>query len=53
MSGTMGIGFQGSRLGRLPEWGKGDEMTRVIRLAIYAKSWRSLFVLLNQIQSVY
>ena len=34
MSGMMGIGFQGSRLGRLPEWGKSDETTRVIRIAM-------------------
>jgi hypothetical protein len=25
--GTMGIGFQGSRLGRLSEWGEADGMT--------------------------
>ena len=53
MSGTMGIGFQGSRLGSLPQWGKGDGATRVIRVAIYAKSRRPLFVLLDQIRSVY
>ena len=53
MSGTMGIGFQGSRLGSLPEWGKGDGATRVIRVAIYAKSWRPLFVLFNQIGGMY
>ena len=53
MSGTMGIGFQGSRLGSLPEWGEGDRATRVIRVAIYAKSWRSLFVFPDQIGSVY
>ena len=34
VSGTMGIGFQGSRLGRMPEWGEGDEMTQVIWDAI-------------------
>ena len=44
--GTMGIGFQGSRL---PEWGEDDGATRVIRVAIYAKSWRPLFVLFDQI----
>ena len=49
VSGTMGIGFQGSRSGSLPERGKDDEATRVIRVAIYAKSWRSLFVLFDQI----
>ena len=53
MSGTMGIGFQGSRLGSLPEWGKDDRATRVIRVAIYAKSWRPLFVLLDQIGGMY
>ena len=50
VSGTMGIGFQGSRL---PEWGKGDGATRVIRVAIYAKSRRPLFVLFDQIGGVY
>ena len=50
VSGTMGIGFQGSRL---PEWGKGDGATRVIRAAIYAKPWRPLFVLLDQIGGMY
>ena len=49
VSGTIGIGFQGSRLGSLPEWGKDDGATRVIRAAIYAKPWRPLFVLLDQI----
>ena len=53
MSGTMGIGFQGSRLESLPEWGKGDGTTRVIRVTIYAESWRPLFVLFNQIGSMY
>ena len=53
VSGTMGIGFQGSRLGSLPEWGKDDGATRVIRVAIYAESWRPLFVLLDQIGSVH
>ena len=48
--GTMGIGFQGSSL---PEWGKGDGTTRVLRVAIYAKSWRPLFVLLDQIGGMY
>ena len=50
MSGTMGIGFQGSSL---PEWGKDDGATRVIRVAIYAKSWRPLFVLFDQIGGMY
>ena len=45
MLGTMGIGFQGSRLGSLPEWGKDDGATQVIRVAIYAESWHPLFVL--------
>ena len=49
VSGTMGIGFQGSRLGSLPERGKDDRATRVIRVLIYAKSWRPLFVLFDQI----
>ena len=53
VSGTMGIGFQGSRLGSLPEWGKDDGTTRVIRVAIYVKSWRPLFVLFDQIRSMY
>ena len=53
MSGTMGIGFQGSRLGSLPEWGKGDGTTRVIRVAIYVEPWRPLFVFLDQIGSMY
>ena len=53
MSGTMGIGFQGSRLGSLPEWGKGNGATRVIRVAIYAKPWCPLFVLFNQIGGMY
>ena len=53
VSGTMGIGFQGSSLGSLPEWGEDDRATRVIRVAIYAKSWRPLFVLLYQIGGVY
>ena len=50
VSGTMGIGFQGSRL---PEWGKDDGATRVIRVAIYAKSWRPLFVFFDQIGSMH
>ena len=53
VSGTMGIGFQGSRLGSLPEWRKDDGTTRVVRVAIYAKSWCPLFVLFNQIRGVY
>ena len=44
VSGTMGIRFQGSRLENLPEWRKDDGAARVIRVAIYAKSWRPLFV---------
>ena len=53
VSGTMGIGFQGSRLGSLPVWGKDDRATRVIRVAIYAESWRPLFVLFDQSGSMY
>ena len=53
VSGTMGIGFQGSRLGSLPEWGKDDGAARVIWVAIYAKSGRPLFVLFDQIRGVY
>ena len=53
VSGTMGIGFQGSRLGSLPEWGKSDRTTRVIRVIIYAKSWRPLFVFFDQIESMH
>ena len=53
VSGTMGIGFQGSRLGMLPVWGKDDGATRVTWAAIYAESWRPLFVLLDQIWSIY
>ena len=53
VSGTMGIGFQGSRLGSLPVWGEDDRATRVIRVAIYAETWRPLFVLFDQIGSVY
>ena len=53
VSETMGIGFQGSRLGSLPEWGKDDGATRVIWVAIYAESWRPLFVLFDQLRSVY
>ena len=53
MSGTMGMGFQGSRLGRMPEWGEDDGTTRVIRVAIYAEPWRPLFVFFDQIRSMY
>ena len=49
VSGAIGIGFQGSRLGSLPEWGEDDRATRVVRVAIYAKSRRPLFVLFDQI----
>jgi hypothetical protein len=45
--GTMGIGFQGSRLERMLEWGKGDAVTRVVRVAIYVESRRPLFVLFD------
>ena len=47
VSGTMGIRFQGSRLGSLPERGKDDRATQVTRVAIYVKSWRPLFVLFD------
>ena len=50
VSGTMGIGFQGSRL---PEWGESDRATRVSWVAFYAKSRRPLFVLLDQIGGVH
>ena len=53
VSGTMGIGFQGSRLGSLPEWGESDRAARVIRVTIYAKSWCPLFVLFDQIRGMY
>ena len=43
----MGIGFQGSRLGSLPEWGKDDGAARVIWVAIYAEPRRPLFVLFD------
>ena len=49
--GTIGIGFQGSSVGRMwmPEWKKSDRATRVVRVAIYAKVGCPLFVLFNQI----
>ena len=53
VSGMMGIRFQGSRLERMPEWGKGDGATRVIWVAIYAKFRCPLFVLFDQIGGVY
>ena len=53
VSGMMGIGFQGSRLGRMPEWGESDRVARVIQITIYAKSWRPLFVLFDQIGGMY
>ena len=46
MLGTMGIGFQVSRLERMLEWGKDDGMTQVIQIVIYAKSRCPLFVFL-------
>ena len=51
MSGTFGIGFQGSSVdkGWMPEWVKSDEATRVIWVAIYVKARRPLFVLFDQI----
>ena len=55
MSGTMGIGFQGSSVDKrwMPEWVKSDRATRVIRVAIYVKVGRPLFVLFDQIGCVY
>ena len=52
MSGTMGIGFQGSSVGKMwwPEWGKRDRAARVIRVAIYVKAGCPLFVLFDQIR---
>ena len=54
MSGTMGIGFQGSSVGRMwmPEWVKSDGATRVIWVAIYTKVGHPLFVLFDQIWGV-
>ena len=54
MSGTIGIGFQGSSVGRrwMPEWVKSDRATRVIRVAIYVEARRPLFVLFYQIRGV-
>ena len=53
MSGMMGIGFQGSRLRRMPVWGENDRVTRVIRVATYAKPGRPLFVLPYQVGRMY
>ena len=54
MSGMIGIGFQGSSVGRrwTPEWGRSDGTTRVIWVAIYMKVGRPLFVLFDQIWGV-
>ena len=54
VSGTIGIGFQGSSVGMLwmPEWGKSDRATRVIRVATYTKARCPLFVLPDQIGSM-
>ena len=51
MSGTIGIGFQGSSVDKtwMPEWVKSDRATRVIWVAIYAEAGRPLFVLFDQI----
>ena len=51
MSGTIGIGFQESSVGKtwMPEWVKSDGTTRVIRVAIYAKTGCPLFVFFYQI----
>ena len=50
--GTIGIGFQGSSVGMrwMPEWGKSDRATRVIRVTIYTKVRCPLFVLFDQIR---
>ena len=54
MSGTTGIGYQGSSVGRMwrPGWGESEGATRVIGVAIYAKVGRPLFVLFHQIWGV-
>ena len=54
MSGTIGIGFQVSSVGKMwmPEWVKSDGATQVIRAASYAEVGRPLFVLFDQIWSV-
>ena len=54
VSGTIGIGFQGSSVGRkwMPEWVKSDRATRVIWVAFYAEVGRPLFVLFDQIGRV-
>ena len=51
VSGTIGIGFQGSSVGKMwmPEWVKSDGATRVIRAVIYVEAGCPLFVLFNQI----
>ena len=52
MLGMIEIGFQGSRLGRLLEWGKGDGATQVIWAAIYAESRHPLFVFSYQVRGM-
>ena len=54
MSGTIGIGFQGSSVDMrwMPEWGESDRATQVIWVAIYAEVGHHLFVLLDQIWGV-
>ena len=51
MLGMIGIGFQGSSVGMMwmPEWGKDDRATWVIRTVIYTKARHPLFVLFDQI----
>ena len=51
VSGTIGIGFQGSSVDKtwMPEWVKSDGATQVIRVTIYAKTGRPLFVFFYQI----
>ena len=49
MSGTMGIGFQGSSVGKTwwLEWGESDRATQVIWVAIYVEARHPLFVLFD------
>ena len=51
VSGTMGIGFQGSRLGRMPVWGKVDEATQVIWITIYCMRNLGVLCLYSLIKS--
>ena len=49
VSGTIGIGFQGSSVDRrwTPEWEEGDRATQVIWVVIYVKAGCPLFVLFD------